>query len=125
MKKIKYFIMILGIIAIILIFSLLGYKVTQKDNEVIDDLSKIEVPNSINNIGYEEFFGISNCISQYLDILNKKNSSYYRTDENGKNMLVVTSSQVKENIIALKKLSFPGNISLQAYKIFDLSSICF
>ena len=101
MKKIKFIIIFLCIIALILILAILGYRKLPKGKDDIVDVRNIEVPNSMNSIGYKEYFIVSNCISQYLDVLNKSNSSYYGVDEDGKYSLIVTSNQVANNIIGL------------------------
>lgn len=108
MKKIKYFIIILGFIAIILIISLLTYKTVKKNNDIIDNLTEIEIPKSINNIGYNEFFSVSNCISTFLSILDMNNIKYYeRTDDGYK--FVATNKQIENNLISLMSDRYKKN----------------
>lgn len=117
MKKIKYIIIFLGLIAIVLLLILLGYRKLPKGNDDIVDVRNIEVPNSLHSIGYKDFFTVSNCISQYLDILNKNNSSYYGVDENGKYSLVVTSKQVAENILGLMSDNYKKELDINESNI--------
>lgn len=108
MKKIKYFIIILGFVAIILIISLLTYKTVKKNNDIIDNLTEIEIPKSINNIGYNEFFSVSNCISTFLSVLDINNIKYYeRTDDGYK--YVVTNKQIENNLLALMSDRYKKN----------------
>ena len=101
MKKLKFVIIFLGFIIIVLIVMLLGNRNFMKNKDEIVDLSNIEVPYSLNNIGYQEYFTVSSCISQYLDILNKRNDIYYGIDKEGKYTFTATSDEVSKGILSL------------------------
>lgn len=119
MKKIKYIIVILIFIVAVLIGILLIHKSKIKRNESIVNLSDIQVTKSMNSIGYKEYFTVSNCISQYLDVINKNNSSYYSRDENGNPTLVVTSKQVAENIMGLISDEYKNTLNINESNIFS------
>ena len=142
MKKLKWIIitvvLIIVVLGVILFFNvqkdLQNTNSTNKDNTSTSDVERNDdevlksadelgiIPNNTNKeIGYVEMFTISNCISQYLDTLDKTNSKYYGKDENGNMVLNVSEEEINKNINALKSENANNSIQMLNEKnIFTL-----
>ena len=143
MKKLKWIIITLILIIVILSVILLlnlqknsqKINMPNKDNEltsVIDnnneEVSKSAnelgiIPNNNTNkeIGYVEMFTISNCISEYLDTINRNNTKYYSVDTDGNKISIVSEEKINENIKALESVKSNNNVQMLNEKnIFTL-----
>lgn len=106
MKKIKWIILILVtllIISVILVYFLSGNIQESQDNEVgdvglVEDYENNQIEKVTNSIN---FYTVSNCINQYLDVLNKNNSIYYGYDENNKYTKIISDEEIANNICSM------------------------
>lgn len=106
MKKIKWLILILVtllILSVILVY-FLSSNIQESQNNEVGDVGLVEdyennqiekVTNSIN------FYTVSNCINQYLDVLNKNNSIYYGYDENNQYTKIISDEEIANNIYSM------------------------
>ena len=106
MKKIKWIILILVtllIISVILVYFLSGNIQESQDNEIgdvglVEDYENNQIEKVTNSIN---FYTVSNCINQYLDVLNKNNSIYYGYDENNKYTKIISDEEIANNICSM------------------------
>lgn len=141
MKRIKWIIVIIVILIIILsmVLVLTNNKIKQdnKDEENVEKvLTQEEIdqqendkaenipPGVSTDVGYDEFFTISNCISQYLDVINKNNSSYYGIDDNGNSVSIISEEDIIKRINDIKSVNSNNNIQMISEKnIFTLIDV--
>lgn len=101
MKKIKIAITIIAIIAIILIvFLIINSNNNNKNNNNKQDgpITGMKAHEESKEPGLTEYLTVKNCITKFLNIINKENTSYYTTDKDG-NKNVLMSQEDIENII--------------------------
>ena len=111
------------IISIILVIVLLNIKdnsgnATGKvlpEGEQIEDVDlKIE-----NQIDKYDFLIVSDCISTYLDKINKNNSNYYGYDENNNYTITWTEEQIKQTAYDVLSSNYVQNNSITLDNIYD------
>ncbi len=104
-------IIIIILLLIVMLIILLKYQYSNGQNENVNNIFDNETisgdiydyDNAKTEIVTDEinFYTVSNCVSEYLNKLNKNNSSYYGTDENGKYVKVIDDSAIAQLIMDL------------------------
>ena len=65
------------------------------------------------------FYTVNKCINQYLETLNKQNTSYYGKDEEGREILLWGEEQIKEKVYQLLSEKFIQKNEIQISNVYD------
>ena len=124
MKKIKWLIISLLIIlviligAIIIIINLNPNNIEDEigDEGLVIDYDAQEVEQVTSNIN---FYTVSNCINQYLDIINLDSSIYYGYDDNNNYTKIIDDNEIKENIYYLLDSTYTSENGITLDNLYD------
>ena len=128
MKKIKIGIIILLIMIVILII-LIKILTNKEDNNIVNEDKIIEDEQSMGigefssdkvlEVSTSEWMQIGRCIDSYLDIINKNNSAYFGTDQNGNYTKIFTEEEIKQRIYDVISQNFLNNNNITLENIYD------
>lgn len=100
-KKIPIIICVIIILIIAILACIVAINKTKTDNVnniAVENTNTKEIQNVTDR---NKFYTVSNCVSQYLNEINKNNTRYYGTTEEGKYGKVVEEEYIKQNIYNL------------------------
>ena len=125
MQKIKWLIIVLVIFLIILLGVVVYLINIQQEGEQLNtigeagdviDYENLQTEQVTNNI---DFFTVSNCVNQYLDIINTESSIYYGYDENNNYGKIVSDNDIKNNIYSLLSESYINNNGIRIDNLYE------
>ena len=126
MKAIKRVIIIVTILIVSLIIFIFVFNKTNNeiDNKLGDEGKEIEYESDeLKNVTDSiRFYTVNKCVYQYLDTINKQNSSYYGFDENRDYVLILSEKEIKEKVYKLLSTEYikENNISIDnVYQYVD------
>jgi len=88
-------------------------------NEIGEDFSESYGKEKNNTIDRQSYFDINDCIKQYLSAINIKNDAYYGYDENGKYVLIIDESEIKQNIYNLLSQKYIEEKSITIDNLYE------
>lgn len=124
-KLIKKLIIIVVIIILLILAIIIGIVIfnnnkNENDTNIIDDQGNYaEEQEQLTKITENDFFTISNYISQYFDILNKENSAYYGKDDDGNFVKVVSEDEIKTEIFNLLSTEYVDRNNITTNNVYD------
>lgn len=125
MKKIKI-IMIIVVLVILLLFGALIYiynseQTKQEEIEItktnIDDEDKINEKIQVTDEG--DFYTINNCIYNYLNVINKNNSAYYKKTDEGKRVLALDEEEIKTKVYNILSEKYIEDNDIKKESVFN------
>ncbi len=88
-------------------------EIDQKENEKYTNVP----PDFSSDVGYDEFYTVTNCMSLYLDTINTSSSSYYSNDSNGKKIQTTSNEQIQKIIKSLTSTKATDNVKTLKEKV--------
>lgn len=125
-KLIKKLIIIVVIIILLIVTVIIGMVIFENyskrnDENIIDDQENYseEHEEQSADITENDFYTVSNYISQYFDILNKENSAYYGKDDDGNFVKVFSDDEIKTEILNLLSTEYINNNDITINNVYD------
>ena len=105
MKKIKIIMILLAIMIILITITLLLInqkedfsEESQNDSGMIENLPQEDINKEQERIN---LLKVKSSINSYISIVNKNNTSYFTTDENGNNIRIISEQEIRKSIYEL------------------------
>lgn len=105
MKKIKIIMILLAIMIILITITLLLInqkedfsEESQNDSGMIENLPQEDINKEQERIN---LLKVKSSINSYISIVNKNNTSYFTTDENGNNIRIISEQEIRKSIYDL------------------------
>lgn len=125
-KLIKKLIIIVVIIILVIVSIIIGLIIFENyskkhDANIIDDQENYaeEVEEQTTDLTENDFYTVNNYISQYFDVLNKNNSSYFGIDDNGEEIKVVSDDEIKTEILNLLSTEYINKNNITINNVYD------
>ena len=128
-QVVKKMIIAVFIIIIIILLIIVGIVVSnkyhQKNNlEIIDDEGNYSEQHDEENtesvsITESDFYTVTNCVSQYFDIINTNNPAYMGKDDNGNFVKVISDSEIKAEIYDILSTEYINKNNISKNNVYN------